>query len=441
MNREAPHIWQRVLGLLKGKVDPQSYKTWFEPTRASSLDGNVLTVEVPNSFFVEWLEEHYSPAIKKLVDQEAGGDVVLKFRALNRREEREERSHLAPIHPVNESQLHERYTFDSFVVGASNQLAHAAALAVAHSPARAYNPLFIYGGVGLGKTHLCQAIGNSVRGKYSYLRVYYTPAEEFMNEMIFAIQNDQTVSFKEKYRKKDVLLIDDIHFLSGKEGLQEEIFHTFNSLYDAGKQVVVTSDRPPREIPTLQERLISRFQWGLVADIQAPDLETRIAILKKKAERDGLKLSDDVFFYIADRVRSNIRELEGCLIRLLAYSSLTGSEIGLNSAREVLRDIVRDKREKLTVEFIQKVVADFFDLSEEVIRGKRRTASVALPRQIAMYLSREHTRLSLKEIGLKFGGKDHSTIIHACEKIRRIIRTDPEFQKRIEKIVHTLLGD
>ncbi len=403
--------------------------------------GNVLTVDVPNSFFVEWLEEHYSPAIRELVNQEAGDDIVLRFHALNLREEREEKDGWAPVNPVNESQLHERYTFETFVVGAGNQLAHAAALAVANSPARAYNPLFIYGGVGLGKTHLCQAIGNSVIGKHLYHKVYYTPAEEFMNEMIFAIQNEQTVSFKDKYRRKDVLLIDDIHFLAGKEGLQEEIFHTFNSLYDAGKQVVVTSDRPPKEIPTLQERLISRFQWGLVADIQPPDLETRIAILRKKADRDGLELSDDVFFYIADRVRSNIRELEGCLIRLLAYSSLTGSEIDLNSTREVLRDIVSEKRESVTVEGIQKVVADFFDLSEEVIRGKRRTASVALPRQIAMYLSREHTKLSLKEIGSKFGGKDHSTIIHACDKIRRMVRSDPGFQKKIEKIVHTILGD
>lgn len=441
MNEEAPQIWKETLGLLRERVDLQSYKTWLEPTRASSLDGNVLTVDVPNGFFVDWLEEHYSRAIRDMVNLAAGGDIVLKFHALDQHGDRQERAVLPLISSVDESQLHERYTFENFVVGKGNQLAHAAALAVANSPAQAYNPLFVYGGVGLGKTHLCQAIGNRIRMKYPYLKVYYTPAEEFLNEMIFAIQNEHTVSFKEKYRRKDLLLIDDIHFLAGKEGLQEEIFHTFNSLYDAGKQIVVTSDRPPKEIPTLQERLVSRFQWGLVADIQPPDLETRIAILKKKAERDGLTLADDVFFYIANNVRSNIRELEGCLIRLFAYSSIRGSEIDLKLAKEVLTDIVGEKRERVNVELIQKAVADFFDLSREAIRGRRRTASVALARQAAMYLSREHTGLSLKEIGAHFGGKDHSTVIHACEKITELIRNDPEFEKKIEKITHTILGD
>ncbi len=443
MSKNPTKIWEEALTLLKGRVHEESFNTWLRPTRGSALVDGQLQVEVPNPFYAEWLGEHYSRLLEDSVAQVLGRKVevvyepVLKVGSGIRR--------IKPIQQngftVRESQLQERFTFKSFIVGKGNQFAHAAALAVAEAPGKTYNPLFIYGGTGLGKTHLSQAIGNFVKEQRPEARVYYTAAEKFMNEMIYAIQNRKTIEFKNKYRSKDLLILDDVHFLADKESLQEEIFHTFNSLYGAGRQIVMTSDRPPKDIPSLQDRLLSRFQWGLVTDIKPPDLETRIAILRNKAERDGIEIPDDVSYYIAGNVKSNVRELEGCLIRLLACSSLTGREMGVDTAREVLKDIIGPERPRITTEGIQRAVADYFDLSEDAIRGRRRTASVALPRQIAMYLSRELTEFSLKEIGARFGGKDHTTVLHAHEKVKRLASEDSQVRSTVEKLIHTIQSE
>jgi chromosomal replication initiator protein len=443
MSKSATKIWEEALTLLKGKVHEQSFNTWLRPTRGKSLVNGQLEVEVPNPFYAEWLGEHYSRLIEESVESILGRRIAVVYEPLLRAG-----SGLKRLRPVQQnglsagdSRLQERFSFKSFVVGKGNQFAHAAALAVAEAPGKTYNPLFIYGGTGLGKTHLSQAIGNFVKEQSAEFRVYYTAAEKFMNEMIYAIQNRKTIEFKNKYRSKDLLILDDIHFLADKGSLQEEIFHTFNSLYGAGRQIVMTSDRPPKDIPSLQERLLSRFQWGLVVDIRPPDLETRIAILRNKAERDGIEIPDDVSYYIGTNVKSNVRELEGCLVRLLAYSSLTGNEMTVDTAREVLRDILGPERPRITAEGIQRTVADYYDLSEDSIRGKRRTASVALPRQVAMYLARELTDLSLKEIGAKFGGKDHSTVLHAYEKVKRLSAEDPRMSAVLEKLVHTIQSE
>jgi len=443
MSKSATKIWDEALTLLKGKVHEQSFNTWLRPTKGRSLVNGQLQVEVPNPFYAEWLGEHYSRLIEESVKEVLGRRVALVYEPVVTAGSGLRR--VRPVHQngfsARESQLQERFTFKNFVVGKGNQFAHAAALAVAEAPGKTYNPLFIYGGTGLGKTHLSQAIGNFVTEQSAESRVYYTAAEKFMNEMIYAIQNRKTIEFKNKYRSKDLLILDDVHFLADKESLQEEIFHTFNSLYGAGRQIVMTSDRPPKDIPSLQDRLLSRFQWGLVVDIRPPDLETRIAILRNKAERDGIEIPDDVSYYIASNVKSNVRELEGCLVRLLAYSSLTGNEMSVETGREVLKDILGPERPRITPENIQRVVADYYDLSEDSIRGRRRTASVALPRQVAMYLSRELTDLSLKEIGAKFGGKDHTTVLHAYEKVKKLSVEDPKIAAILEKLVHTIRSE
>jgi len=443
MSRRATKIWESVLVSLKDKVHEQSFNTWLRPTRGQSLVNGQLRIQVPNPFYAEWLGEHYSHLIEESMEEIIGRKVELIYEPMVKVGSGVKR--ISPVEQstfsVRQSQLQERFSFKNFVVGKGNQFAYAAALAVAESPGKTYNPLFIYGGTGLGKTHLSQAIGNFVKEQDSGKRVYYTAAEKFMNEMVYAIQNRKTIEFKNKYRSKDLLILDDIHFLADKESLQEEIFHTFNSLYGAGRQIVMTSDRPPKDIPSLQERLLSRFQWGLVVDIKPPDLETRIAILKNKAARDGIGIPDDVSYYIAGSVKSNVRELEGCLIRLLAYSSLTGREMNVETAREVLKEIVGPERPRITAEGIQRVVADYFDLSEDAIRGKRRTASVALSRQIAMYLCRELTDLSLKEIGARFGGKDHTTVLHAYEKVKRLSVEDSQLGSAVEKLIHTVQSE
>jgi chromosomal replication initiator protein len=439
MEERAQEIWQGALNLIRERVNPQSYKTWLHPTKGSSIQGDLLIIKVPNPFFADWIGEHYCTVIQESVEKIVGKPLRLSYEPTTKVGGRIKKATHSSF-STNENELQDRFTFDAFVVGKGNQFAHAAALAVAEAPGETYNPLFIYGGVGLGKTHLSHAIGNFVWNQHSNMKPFFTSTEKFLNEMIDAIQSRQTISFKNKYRSKDLLLIDDIHFLADKESLQEEIFHTFNALYDAGRQIVVTSDRPPKEIPTLEERLVSRFQWGLVVDIQPPDLETRIAILKDKAERDGFIIPEDVAFYIAQNVKSNIRHLEGCLIRLQAYTSLTGREMSLEIAREVLKAFVSEER-RVSVEAIQRVVADYYDLSEDSIRGKRRTAAVALPRQVAMFLSRELTGLPLKEIGNRFGGKDHSTILHACDKVRNLITNDRSTKTTVEKLIHTIQNE
>lgn len=438
---EENHIfpWKKVLEKIKERIPEQTYETWFSPTKEIKFIGNTLLVEVPNPFFIDWLEEHYQKLINDSARAILKREVIVSFKPSKTDTVRAKSTLRESVsYPSPRTNLRERYTFDNYVVGKCNHFAQAASLAVAKAPAKTYNPLFIYGGVGLGKTHLMHAVGNYSRLLYRDSRVFYIPAEKFMNEMVYAIKNQETLEFKNKYRSLDMLLIDDIHFLADKESLQEEIFHTFNALYGAQKQIIVTSDRPPREIPSLEERLISRFQWGLIVDIQPPDLETRIAILKKKSEMDQISIPEDVIFYIANNIRTNIRELEGSLVRLIAISSLTNTEISLPTAKDTLDSIIGSRKNRIDSKKILKTIADFFDVSEESLVGKRRTASVALPRQVGMYIFRELTSLSLKEVGSKFGGRDHTTVLHAYNKISKLIKNNKEFSSKVDKIIRTL---
>lgn len=437
---DAEKAWGKILLNIKERVGHQTYKTWFEPTKGAKLSGNTLVVDVPNLFFIDWLEEHFHELIYGASSTILGREFKVRFNAI----EKGIKGHRAAAPPVklytvDSSRLQKRYTFDSFVVGSGNRFAHAAALAVAKSPGDKYNPLFIYGAVGLGKTHLIQAIGNYVKKTRPRIKVYYTSCEKFLNEMIDAIQNGRTIQFKNRYRSKDILLIDDIQFLENKEGLQEEIFHTFNSLHDAGRQVVITSDRPPRGINGLEERLVSRFQWGLVCDLKPPDIETRIAILQKKAELSGVSVPSDVLLFIAENIRSNIRELEGALVTLLALSSLSGTPIMMNSAKEMLKDIigVREKRE-ISLNRIQEAVANHYGITSQHLRGKRRIKNISVARQIAIYIARKYTKLTLKDIGKGFGGRDHSTILHDYEKTRKEIESNKELKNEILKILETI---
>ncbi|MBZ0267538.1 chromosomal replication initiator protein DnaA [bacterium] len=467
--------WSGVLGDLSHRLTPQEVDTWLRPLRPTRGSGPYsLCLEAPNQFHLQYVQDKFSQLLQGTVAERLGPEGRVEFIVGNgtangapveepppastpapdheRREERDPQLDayqdalsratrpLSPAAPVRVSTpLNARYTFEHFVVGKSNQFAHAAARAVAEHPASAYNPLFFFGGSGLGKTHVMQAIGNHIRATNGpETVVHYASAESFMNEMIGSIQGGNTMAFRNKYRKIDVLLIDDVHFLQGKESTQEEFFHTFNALYDAHKQIVLTSDRPPKEIPTLEERLVSRFEWGLVTDIQPPDLETRIAILRKRAEDDNLQISNEVLEFIASNVRSNIRELEGSLIRLLAFSSLTDSEIDLDLAREVLKGFLKRPERIVTVEQIQKMVADHYGIPEEAMKVKKRTSSLAFPRQVAMTLSRELTNLSLSEIGSRFGGRDHTTVMHACEKIGTQRDQDPQLRAILQRLTHTL---
>ncbi len=431
---KADEIWNGVLSILSDKIPPQSFKTWLEPTKGAFTKGNILTVDVPNMFFVDWIEEHYRDIIETALNSVAGGNISIKLNPIEKGIVPKTRK--VKLYHIDAYNLQKRYTFDTFVVGSGNRFANAATLAVAKSPGQAYNPLFIYGAVGLGKTHLLQAIGNYIRENNPDLKVYYTSCEKFLNEMVDAIQNGATIQFKKRYRGKDILLIDDMQFIQNKEGLQEEIFHTFNSLHDKGKQVVMTSDRPPIEIEGIEERLLSRFQWGLVCDLKPPDFETRIAILKKKAELAGATVSNDILHYIAHRVKSNIRELEGALVTLLALTSLTDMQLTLESSEQILNDILgREKINKLTVEKIQEVVSDHYTVTPQALRGKRRTRSISFPRQVAIYISREYTNLPLKAIGKAFGGRDHSTVLHDYEKIKSLIEKNNEIKDDVELIV------
>jgi chromosomal replication initiator protein len=439
MSDNESNLWSKILDKVRSKIPQQTFETWFSPAKGMKFSGDTLMVEVPNPFFIDWLEEHYIDLLNDAAYDILNRRIKISFKASAAESVRSEPTLKEIIsYPSPRTNLRERYTFDNFIVGKCNQFAQAASIAVAKAPAKTYNPLFIYGGVGLGKTHLMHAIGNYSFSLYNGLKIFYIPAEKFMNEMVFAIKNQETLEFKNKYRSLDMLLIDDIHFLGDKESLQEEIFHTFNELYGAQKQIVVTSDRPPREIPSLEERLVSRFQWGLVVDIQAPELETRIAILKKKSEMDGINVPEDVIFYIANNIRTNIRELEGSLVRLLALASLTNTEINLSTAKDMLDSIIGSKKNQISFQSILRTVADYFDVSEESLVGKRRTASVALPRQVAMYIVRELTSFSLKEIGGKFGGRDHTTVLHAYDKISKMIKHDTEFSGKVDRIIRKL---
>ncbi len=439
MSDLAKNTWENILSYIKERIPAQSFSTWFSDSKGVELKDDVLLVEFPNSFYIDWIEEHYYRILEEALGQVEGRKLRLAFKALKQQGDRPVKKRKRLILSLDGTKLQDRYSFENFIVGKNNEFAHAAALAVAEAPGEAYNPLFLYGGVGLGKTHLMQAIGNFVHKQHKSLNIYYTPAENIINELIDAIQKNQQMNFKKKYRTRDLLMIDDIQFLYGKERLQDEIFHTFNDLYTRGKQIVITSDRPPKELQTLEERLTSRFQGGLVVDLQAPELETRIAILQKKAETENIKLPTNVAYYIAARVKSNIRELEGCLIRLLALSSLSGHEVTEELAEEVLKDLL-GASEKITKDVVLQKVSLEFGFSEDDIKGQKRTEKLALARQVAMYLIRHMLNLSLTEIGDFFSGKDHSTVIYSIEKVDQLKNKDPEFNQKIERITSRING-
>ncbi len=442
---KAHEIWQEALSAIQSRVARQSFDNWFRPLALESIEESRVSVRLPNRFFKEWFEDHYLGLLKSVLEDLmfTKADVILSVQEQESQVETDPKPEAATRRPIrrhrNETPfLNPKYTFETFVVGSSNQFAHAGCLAVGEQLSKAYNPLFIYGGVGLGKTHLLHAIGHLVLRRNGRLRLSYVSSEKFTNDLINAIRFDSTVEFRNRYRSLDLLMIDDIQFIAGKERTQEEFFHTFNDLYDSAKQIVISSDSLPREIPTLEERLRSRFEWGLIADIQPPDLETKAAILRKKAQAEAVRLPDEVSLFIAKNVQSNIRELEGSLVRLIAYASLTGREITLELAQETLKDLNAERAKVITLAAIQRVVADFFRLKVEDLKSKERNQGVVLPRQVAMYLSRTMTVSSLPAIGEAFGGKDHTTVIHACEKIKRRLVADEGFRRQIESLSQTI---
>lgn len=441
---ELAKSWEEAQHGLKVKLGETVFSTWISPLKFSSQDNLNIELEAPDQFFKDWVEKHYLNLIQEALKNK-GGDKLLVNLTVSSHPEDLSTSFIAPetniknILPAGPINLNSRYTFDNFVIGASNKHAHAYCQAVANSPAKTYNPLFIYGGVGLGKTHLIQAICHQIKhNNPEGIKICYVSSEKFTNELIDAIVHRSTASFRQKYRSLDVLVIDDIHFIAGKESTQEEFFHTFNALYDAHKQIVFSSDRPPKEITNLQERLVSRFGWGLATDIQPPDLETRVAILKKKIEREPVSVPLDVIFFIAQLIKTNIRELEGALIRTIAYSLLEEAPITLQLAKEVLKDLLKEPTKLITVDFIQRCVAEEFSISLQELKTKRRNKQIVLPRQVAMYLSRELTDLSLPEIGEQFGGKDHTTVLHSYKKIKEELRNNPKLKERVEKVIQII---
>jgi chromosomal replication initiator protein len=444
------NLWDQVLARIETKVNRHSFYTWFRPTTFVAEDRASLTVRVPTEVFKDWLTKHYSGVISEAMSEVKRPNLTVNFvpdttadsaPAIQLNDDEAaalDNGATAPIQPSaspGPAGLNPRYTFDTFIVGSSNQFAHAASRAVAEAPSRSYNPLFIYGGVGLGKTHLMHAVGQYVLQHDRNLKLTYISSERFMNEMINAVRYDRVLDFRERYRSVDVLLVDDIQFLAGKEGTQTEFFHTFNALYDSQKQIVLSSDCPPHEIPQLEERLRSRFEWGLIADIQSPDLETKVAILKKKSETEAVPLPDNVAMYIASKIKSNIRELEGSLIRLIAYASLTGQELSLPLAQEVLKNILDHDEKAITIEVIQKFVADYYNLKLVDLKSRNNSKSVAMPRQIAMYLCKSLTHASLPEIGRSFGGKHHSTVIHSIRKVEELRKRDADFNMQISNFL------
>jgi len=432
-------IWEKTLAIIKDYLSKPSYETWFKTTEVIEESEDKLKIGVISEFAKDWLRSNYLSLIKEVLRAVAGKDVDVEFVVVKKESDEKEE---VRVEQKNNFGLNENYTFENFVVGESNKLAHAACLAVAKNPGRAYNPLFIYGGVGLGKTHLLQAIGHYIIKTKPALKVTYVTSEVFTNEVINSIQKNKMNEFHEKYRNIDCLLIDDIQFLAGKERTQEEFFHTFNTLHNNYKQIVITSDRVPKEIPTLEDRLRSRFEWGLMVDIAPPDFETRVAILKKKAEKEKIFVPDEVFNFIAERITSNIRELEGALIRILAHASLSNQEITLDYARKVLSGVYdKTKKVELSPEKIKTAVADYFSLSVKDLEGERRSQDYVVPRQIAMYLIRELTNVSLPQIGEIFGGRDHSTVLHSIEKIKKELKKDENLRACIEDLKRLLIGD
>jgi chromosomal replication initiator protein len=440
------NIWDQILSRVETKVNRHSFYTWFKPTVFVGDAGNSITVRVPSLLFKDWLTKHYSVVLSEALAEvrRPGTEFVFIAEGAAAPPLPDD----APTQPgapataitseaAASAGLNPRYTFDTFIVGPSNQFAHAACQAVAEAPSRSYNPLFIYGGVGLGKTHLMHAIGQYVLQHDSSLKLTYISSERFMNEMINALRYDRILDFRETYRSVDVLLVDDIQFVSGKEGTQTEFFHTFNALYDAQKQIVISGDRPPHEIPALEERLRSRFEWGLIADIYPPDIETRVAILKRKAEAEAVPLPDGVAMYIASRIKSNVRELEGSLIRLIAYASLTGREITLDLTQDVLKNVIDQDDKAVTIEAIQRYISEYYQLKKGDLKSRNNSKSIARPRQIGMYLCKSLTHASLPEIGRSFGGKHHSTVIHSVKKIAELRKNDPDFNSLIENFIQS----
>ncbi|HET6465744.1 MAG TPA: chromosomal replication initiator protein DnaA [Nitrospiria bacterium] len=432
-------IWQQASEKIEARVNKQIHDTWFKPLSIDSVEGKEITLVAPNRFFCEWIREHYYEMLLDEIGRVSKID-GLRINLVIKNGQQAQNETPSPEKTGRSRRgvyLNAKYTFGSFVVGSCNQFAHAASLAVAESPARAYNPLFLYGGVGLGKTHLLNAIGNFILEKRPGTKIAYLSSEQFTNEVINSIRYDKMLEFRNKYRGVDTLLMDDIQFIAGKERTQEEFFHTFNALYEAHKQIVLSSDRFPKEIPTIEERLRSRFEWGLIADLQVPDLETRIAILRKKGETEGIDLPDEVAHLLAESIRGNVRELEGALIRVGAFSSLTGQPITLDLAKKILRDAVQVKK-IITAEEVQRVVAERFHLKQAEMKSKKRTKTIVQPRQITMYLCRELTSLSFPEIGRHFGGKDHTTVIHACRQIEKRVEADASFKQLVESITRQL---
>ena len=444
------NTWNDVLDIIKEDLNNVSYTTWFKPIKPLKLDFEKVYLQAPEEFLRNMITRRYNNLLKNSFSHVLGKDIDIKI--LIPGEDIEEKN--TPIRSIEDqnkknnkynynhsikSFLNPKYKFDTFIIGNSNRFAHAASLAVAESPSSAYNPLFLYGGVGLGKTHLMHAIGHYIISNNANAKILYVTSEKFTNDLINSIKDDKNDEFRNKYRKIDVLLVDDIQFIAGKERTQEEFFHTFNTLHSANKQIIISSDRPPKEIPTLEDRLRSRFEWGLTADIQAPDLETRIAILRKKAEQENYDIQDEVVEYIANNIQSNIRKLEGALIRLYAYSSLTNKNVDLSLAEEALKHLISEDNKEITIEEIKKVISTYFNLTIEEINSKKKPQRISFPRQIAMYLSRKHTEHSLPKIGDGFGGRDHSTVLHAYNKIEGLLETDIDLQKKIDDIESELI--
>ncbi len=436
MDDKINKIWEDALPLIKLELTDVSYNTWVKTIEPLALIDNNFYLAVPNDFTKNILQSRYMDVLASSLKKVSSKDYIVTLLLPDEIEE-----HLNPhkdqdsLEDTGRGALNSKYTFDSFIIGNSNRFAHAACLAVAEAPAKAYNPLFIYGGVGLGKTHLMHAIGHFILSENPDIKVLYVTSEKFTNELITSIQTNKNVEFRNRYRSVDVLLVDDIQFIAGKESTQEEFFHTFNTLHESNKQIIISSDRPPKEIPTLEDRLRSRFEWGLIADIQPPDLETRIAILRKKAELEEIEVDDDILLFIAQRIQSNIRELEGALIRILAYSSLNNNRLDINIADEALKDIITNNHPKvITPTLIMEVVSTFYNIKMDDFRSKKRNRAIAYPRQIAMFLCRELTDLSLPKIGEEFGGRDHTTVIHAYDKISNDMMEDPNLSKTISQI-------
>jgi chromosomal replication initiator protein len=445
-------FWGKTSKIIQEKISKQNFDTWIKPIKIIALEDQRVQLAVPNKFFKDWLLDNYTSTIKQSLKAAAGIDVEIDFVLSKNQELSSESSSKQVTHTKNVSTtvtgksknfsfLNDNYNFDRFVVGACNQFAHAASIAVAKQPAKNYNPLFIYGGSGLGKTHLLNAIGLLSSSLHPSLNIMYVSAEEFMNEMINSIRYDRMPKFREKYRNISCLLIDDIHFLAGKERTQEEFFHTFNTLHDSGKQIVVSSDKFPKDIPNLESRLRSRFEWGLIADIQPPEIETKIAIIEKKIQENKIELPNNVIHYIASHVESNIRELEGFLVRIGAYSSLTGREIDLDLVKEVLSNLVkRNKKGEVSIEDIMKVIAGKLNIKISDIKAHNKNKNIVFARQIVMYLSRKLTNYSFPDIGQKIGGRDHSTVIYANNKILNSIKTDVKLKLLIQEIEDTLIN-